>query len=154
VVNGITFGADIDARVLQSSPDLNFGTQSRLSVDSPGEQSYIRFTVSGVSGPVQSVILRLWVTNGSSNGPSIYLTGNNWTETGITWNNKPAPTSGAVANAGSIPALTWAEFDLTGVVTGNGTYDFVLLPDSTAGVTFTSREGTAASRPQLVVTVP
>jgi hypothetical protein len=103
---------------------------------------------------VQSATLRLWVTNGSSNGPSLYQTDSSWTETGITWNNRPAATSGAIANAGSIPAGTWAEFNVTSVVTGNGTYDFVLQPDSTAGVTFTSREGTAANRPQLVLTFP
>jgi hypothetical protein len=37
------------------------------------------------------------------------------------------------------------------VVTGNGSYDFVLLPDSTDGVSFYSREGT--SPPQLVLTI-
>ena len=94
------------------------------------------------------------VTNGSSNGPSLYLTSNNWTETGIIWNNRPAPTSGVIANIGSIVANSWTEFDLTSVITGDGTYDFVLLPDSTNGVTFTSREGTVNSRPQLVLTLP
>lgn len=140
-----------DARVEQANPTTNFGTASRLEVDSPGIQSYLRFTVSGVSGNVQSATLRLLASNGSTDGPSLYLTDNTWTETGITWNNRPAPTSGAVANAGSIASRTWVEFDLTGVVTGNGTYNFVLLPDSSDGATFYSREASAANRPQLVL---
>jgi hypothetical protein len=123
-------------------------------VDSPGYESYIRFTVSGVTGPILNAKLRFYVTNGTSNGPSLYLTGNSWTETGITWNNQPAPTSGVIANLGAVAANGWAEFDLTSVVTGNGTYDFVFLPDSTNGVTFTSREGTVNNRPQLVLTLP
>jgi hypothetical protein len=90
------------------------------------------------------------VTNGSSNGPSLYLTDNSWTETGITWNNRPAATSGAVANVDTMTAGTWTEYNITAQITGNGTYNFVFKPDSTNGVTFNSREG--GSPPQLVLT--
>jgi len=120
-------------------------------VDSPGEESYIRFTVTGVTGAVQNATLRLFVTNGSSNGPSLYATDNSWTETGITWNNRPGPTTGAIANLGAIAADTWAEYDVTAYITGDGTYSFVLLPDSTDGATFYAREGN--SPPQLVLTL-
>ena len=146
----ITLAAVADARVLQSNPTLNYGTLNRLDVDNPGQESYLRFTVSGVTGTVQNATLRLFVTNGSSNGPSIYGTSNTWTETGITWNNRPAATTGVIFNLGTATASTWAEYNVTSYVTGNGTFDFVLLPDSTNGVTLTSREGT--SPPQLVLT--
>ena len=146
----VTLAPVADARVLAVNPDTNFGTQVRLDVDSPGQESYIRFSVSGVSGTVQSATLRLFVTNGSSNGPSIYGTDSTWTETGITWNNRPAPTTGAIANVDVMTAGTWTEYDLTSYVTGNGTYSFVFLPDSTNGVRFDSREG--GSPPQLVLT--
>ncbi len=139
-----------DSRVLQASPTVNTGTVSRLDVDNPGEQSYLRFNVTGVTGTVQSARLRLFVRNGSSNAPSIYPTDNTWTETGITWNNKPAATGAAIANVAAATAGTWSEYDLTGHITGNGTYNLVLLPDSTDGVQYDSREGT--SPPQLVVT--
>ena len=153
IVSSLTLAAAADARVLQINPTTNYGTITRLDVDNPGEESYIRFTVSGVTGAVQNATLRLYVTNGSSNGPSLYLTDNSWTETGITWNNRPAPTSGAIANVDAVTASTWAEFNLTGYITGNGTYNFVFLPDSTDGVTFTSREGAVGSQPQLVLTL-
>ena len=147
----ITVPAAADARVLSASPTTNYGTVNRLDVDSPGENSYIRFTVSGVTGAVTNAKLRLYVTNGSSNGPSVYLTSNTWGENTITWNNKPAATSGVLANVGNITSSTWAEFDLTSTVTGNGSYDFAILPDSTDGASFYSREGTASFRPQLVI---
>jgi hypothetical protein len=121
-------------------------------VDSPGYESYIRFTVSGVTGPILNAKLRLYVTNGTSNGPSLYLTANTWTETGITWNNRPAPTSGVIANLGAVAANGWAEFDLTSVVT-NGTYGFVLLPDSTKVCLHLTRRY-SNNRPQLVLTLP
>ena len=136
----ITVSAAADARVLEANPGTNYGTSVRLDVDSPGEESYIRFSVSGVTGTVQTATLRLFVRNGSSNGPSLYNTASSWTETGITWNNRPAPTGGAIADVGTVTVNTWAEYDLTGQVTGNGTYDFVLLPDSRNGVRFNSRE--------------
>ncbi len=147
----ITLAAVADARVLESNPDSNYGTLRRLDVDSPGEQSFIRFEVSGVTGAVQSATLRLFATNGSTNGPSLYATDNSWTELGITWNNRPAPASGVVANVGAIPTDSWAEYDVTGHIDGNGVFSFVLLPDSTDGVTFYSREGSI--RPELVISI-
>jgi len=143
--------AAADAQVLEVSSNTNYGTIPELNVDSPGEESYIRFTVTGVTGTVQNATLRLYVTNRSSNGPSLYATDNSWTETGITWNNRPAPTTGAIADVGAIEVGVWAEYDVTTLVTGNGTYSFVLLPDSTSGVTFDSREGN--SPPELVLTL-
>jgi hypothetical protein len=103
-----------------------------------------------VTGAIQNATLRLFVTNGSSNAPSIYGTDDSWTETGITWNNRPAPTTGAIANVNSAPAGTWAEYNLTSYITGDGTYSFVLLPDGSDGIRFDSREG--SSTPQLVLT--
>ena len=70
----ITVSAAADPRVLEANPGTNYGTISRLDVDSPGEESYVRFSVSGVTGAVQSATLRLFVRNGSSNGPSLYNT--------------------------------------------------------------------------------
>jgi hypothetical protein len=147
----VAVAAVADARVLEASPTTNYGSLSRLDVDSPGEQSYLRFDVSGVSGAVQRATLRLFVRNGSSNAPSLYRTSAAWTEATITWNNRPSATSAAIADVGTATAGTWAEYDLTGDVTGNGSQDLVLLPDSTDGVQFDSREG--ALPPQLVLEV-
>ncbi len=147
----VVFGAVADARVLASSPGANYGGISRLDVDSPGEESYVRFGVSGVTGSVVSATLRLFVRNGSSDGPSLYETGGGWSESGITWNNRPAAVGGALADVGVAPADTWVEFDLTGHVAGDGVYDFVLRPDSSDGVRFNSREKSPS--PELVLVV-
>jgi hypothetical protein len=140
-----------DARVLQANPNANYGLVSRLYADISGEESYLRFTVTGVTGAVQDATLRLFAVNGSVNGPAVYGTSSAWTETGLTWNNRPPATTGALANAGAFGANIWVEYNLTAHVTGNGTYDFVLLADSTDGATFYSREG--SSPPQLVLTL-
>ena len=101
---------------------------------------------------MQTATLRVFVTNGTSNGPALHGTNNTWTETGLTWNNQPGATTGVLANVGSMAVDTWAEYNVTGHITGNGVYNFVFMPESTNGTTFTSREGTATNRPQLVLT--
>jgi hypothetical protein len=44
----------------------------------------------------------------------------------------------------------WVEYDVASLVTGDGTYTFALIGDSSDNVIFSSREGSAP--PQLVVT--
>jgi hypothetical protein len=93
-------------------------------------------------------------TNGTANGPAVHLANNGWVESGaggINWNNQPGLASGAVDNKGSIPGNSWVEYDVTLLVTTNGTYSFALVADSSDGIVFSSREGTTL--PQLVVTL-
>ena len=151
----LTFIAESDAQVNESSPSANYGNSTYLQVDGasdPDVESFIRFTVTGISGTIQNARLRVYdTTNGSTNGPAVYATGTSWTETGITWNNRPARLSGALDNKGSISTSTWVEYDVTAWVQGNGTFSFVLAADSTDGVTFSSRQG--AQPPQLMITL-
>ncbi|RPJ25014.1 MAG: DNRLRE domain-containing protein [Chloroflexi bacterium] len=142
---------------LQSTNDGNITTLLADSGSGAGETSYIRFVVSGMSGSVQSVKLRVFcTTNGTNNGPAAYLADSNWIESGtggITWNTQPALLSGAFDNKGAIATSSWVEYDVTTLVTGNGTYTLALVADGSDGVTFSSSEGTAS--PQLVIeTVP
>ncbi len=44
----------------------------------------------------------------------------------------------------------WVDYDVSSEVTGDGTYTFALISNSTDGVTFSSREG--PKPPQLVIT--
>jgi acid phosphatase type 7 len=155
VVNNFTFAVEADARVKQASPTSNYGTLSYVSVDGapdPIEESYLRFTVGGVSGPIQNAKLRVFVsTNATTNGPAVYLANNSWTESGMTWNTKPALLSGPSDNKGSLTTNTWVEYDVTPLLTGNGTYTFALIADSTDGAELSSREGGIPA--QLVITV-
>ncbi|MGB8932523.1 MAG: DNRLRE domain-containing protein, partial [Anaeromyxobacteraceae bacterium] len=149
----LTFIAEADARVKQSSPSTNYGSATTLQVDDtsdPDLESFVRFTVNGVSGPVQNARVRLYTTtNGTKNGPAIYATNPSWNEKDITWNRRPARTSGAVDNRDVININSWVEYDVTSLVTGNGTFSFVLAGDSNDAVAFSSRQG--VQPPQLVV---
>ncbi len=153
----LTFMPDADARVVQIFPMLNFGASRYLQSDGNTGAvvtTYIRFTVSGISGSSQHVMLRVFcTTNGSTNGPAVYMADNNWIESGIggiTWITQPALLSGAADNKSAVETNSWIEYDVTSLVTGDGTYTFALVADSTDGITVSSREG--LTPPQLVVT--
>jgi hypothetical protein len=118
---------------------------------SPLPESYLRFNVSGISGSLVNAKLRLFATNGTSNGPELHTAPNTWDETSITWNTRPAADAATIDDKGSIPVSTWAEYDATPVITGNGTYTFNLHPTSSDGVDFVSHDGVPANRPQLVL---
>ena len=149
-----TLSASADARVEAAYPSKNYGRASALSADaSPAMESYLRFAVSGVSGTVSSAKLRLYASNGSVDGPAVYPTTSTWTETGITWKNRPARTGGAADDKAAIGTNSWVEYDVTAVVTRDGTYDFNLATASADNTDFYSRESTKTSlRPQLVIT--
>jgi fibronectin type III domain protein/calcineurin-like phosphoesterase family protein len=156
--NTLTFTTVADARVVEASPTTNYGASTTLQADGgsgASQTSYIRFNASGINGSIQNVKLRVFcTTNGTANGPAVYLADSNWIESGtagVTWNTQPALLSGAVDNKGAFGTSTWVEYNVTSLVTGNGTYTFALVADSTDGVTFSSREGTPP--PQLVVEI-
>jgi len=152
--SSLTFTAEADALVDEQNPDTNSGAVSDLDVTQANNrsiESYLRFTVSGVSGAIQSAQLRIYSTTANAgDGPAVYPTDNSWTETDITWNNHPARTGDATDNKGSIPGNTWVEYDVTSLLTGDGTFSFVLAGDSRDNVRFSSREGN--NPPQLVIT--
>jgi chitodextrinase len=150
-----TFQPVADARVQEATPDTNYGTASTLRVNlSPGAQveSLLRFTVTGMPAPVRSARLRLYATTGTVDGPAVHAASGTWTETGVTWSNRPAPAGAAVADAAAVGAASWLELDVTPLVTGNGTFDFLVAPTSKDGADFYSRQtGHTTLRPELVV---
>jgi hypothetical protein len=61
-----------------------------------------------------------------------------------------APTFGAsVGTSGAITANSWTSVNVTALVTGAGTYNFVMTTTSNTATSFSSREG--PNPPQLVV---
>jgi hypothetical protein len=127
----LTFAATADARVEAALPTTNFGSSSMLGADlSPQMESYLRFNVSGVAGVVSSARLRVYATDGSSDGPRVYRAAGGWTETGLTWNNRPALNSGALDDKGAVSSGSWVEYDVTSAVSGNGELSLALIATS------------------------
>lgn len=144
---------EADARVEEGRPTTNFGTSTTLRVDGgsdPDVESYLRVTVSGITGEIQSAKLRLYPTSSSATGLTLSTTPNNWLETAITWSNRPARDS-TIATINRASSGTWLEFDVSAQVQTNGTYSFVVSTTSSDGFSLGSRE--SSNRPELVLTL-
>ena len=148
----ITFTPGADAFVSSSSPTKNYGSdvQLRVRASSTNYRSYLKFTATGLDGPVKSARLRLFVSDASPDGGSIYAVANGWTETAINWNNAPVLPGSAIRSIGATPPVgSWVDVDLGTAITGNGTYSFGIASNSTNSAYYSSRQGT--NPPQLIV---
>jgi hypothetical protein len=154
-ISTLTFPVIADSYVRQAGPTSNYGTNAQLWVaneTNANYETYLKFTVSGVVGTVQSATLRVYSTSSTVDGPSVYAAASSWTETGITWNTRPALTSGGMDNKGSISTGVWVQYNVTPLVTANGTYTFALRTTTgTDSVSFSSREG--SQPPQLILNI-
>lgn len=155
VSRALTFTPDADADVGDARPTTNYGRATTLRVRQGSStqtthHSYLKFTVTGLDSPVQSVKLRLYVTDASDDGGKVYAVSNDWTESGITWNTAPALAGSPLAAANTTTLGGWLELDVTPAITGNGTYSFGLASASANLAAYSSREG--GHPPQLVVT--
>ncbi|MFQ5605996.1 MAG: DNRLRE domain-containing protein, partial [bacterium] len=112
------YGNSIDLRVRK--------TKSALQI------AYFKFNVTGVSGSVTRATLRLFVTDGSDDGGSVYLVSNNykngaaWKEAGLDWTNAPEINTAAINTAGAVSAGSVVEYDVTAAVAGIGEYSFAV----------------------------
>jgi PKD repeat protein/uncharacterized protein YjiK len=150
-----------DASVYSNDPSANFGDLETLELRNHKKQmvySFLKFDVSGLSGDVASVKLRLYSNVGSNSSVSIYSVSNNyrntsisWIETGLSWNNAPTIGGTPLDTLDSIASGTWIEFDLTQVVSGDGVYSFSLLNTSPNWVIYNSKEA-IDNQPVLIVT--
>jgi acid phosphatase type 7 len=150
--NTTTFIAAADSFVDSSNPGMNFGSQISIRVDgSPFVNSYLRFNLSGLSGPIYQARLRIYANSASNSGINVSgVNDNSWAETGITYANAPAMGS-IVATSSPVAAGTWKEMDVTSLVSGNGLVSFGLRTGGSTAINLAARES-GVNAPQLLVT--
>ncbi|MEM9398660.1 MAG: DNRLRE domain-containing protein [Verrucomicrobiota bacterium] len=142
------FTAIADAHVAETSPNNNNGSLKRLQLRSGalGKKSiaYIKFEVQGLQGKVR--LARLKVKTKSADGlVNVHaISDNNWVETDITWNKKPALTS--VIDTITAYSGQWITLDVTKAIKGDGIYTFALTSsaDTDSRSDFSSRHTGAA----------
>jgi PKD repeat protein len=143
-----------DTYVDSGSPSAVNGAANNLRIRDTSRDlhTYLKFTVSGVGTP-GTTTLRLWVLDASVDGGSLYLVPDStWSEGTMSWSTREATSGTAVAAAGAVTAGTWAQFDVSTIVTGDGTYSFALISTSSDLARYASSEASASMRPQLVMT--
>jgi uncharacterized repeat protein (TIGR02059 family) len=159
-----TFVATEDAQVKSTSPTTNYGSLTTMQLREepaggtlPTYRDYLKFRLSGITGTVTSVKLRLYITDVSPDSGTVYGTSTGWSESTITWGGaNPAPALGtAYGSAGATATVnTYIEITLdpsaVGSPDGNGDVAFGIKTTSTNSSIFESSEG--AHAPELVVT--
>ncbi|MDB6031379.1 MAG: hyaluronate lyase [Verrucomicrobiales bacterium] len=149
--------------------NVNFGSSSSLAAkaatSSLGRETFMRFDLSSAPGQILSASLRLYpfTVQDPINHGLAPLADNSWTENGLTWNNKPASgpeyTQWLVA-ASNTPVLIPITSLAQQAASANGQLSLRIystgLPTPTNGgyTAYTSKEGSAANRPQLILTMP
>ena len=147
-----------------TSAGLNFGTATTLTVrQDPSanniQQAYLRWDLSGVSRNIaQARVILTPVSlgaNGIEQGAAV-ANSNNWTETGVTWNNQPGYGERFATWIASTSAPV--SFDVTPQVldalAGGQQLSLALFSITTNSVGYASRENTTpGSQPQLVLSL-
>ena len=147
----MNFTTEADTYVNAASPASNYGLVTTLRVDaSPDVHSYVRFTVNGLAGKqVQRARLLIYTNTSANQGfQARAVADNSWGELTTNYTNAPA-LGNVLASTGSISSGTWATFDVTSYVTGEGVYSFGVTTPSSTATSMSSREGSFA--PQLVI---
>jgi len=149
----LTFTPTDDSFVRSNLPnELNGSLNNLRSFKSLAEtDSYLKFTVTGLTGSVVSAKLRLYVVDASPDAGTLYpVADTTWSEGTLTWTNKPPASATPIGPAGPAKLGNWVEIDLGSTITGDGTYSLALVGTYPDAAWFSSKEG--ANRPQLVLT--
>ena len=148
-----------DTHVKTDRPTSNYGSEPYLRLrwtSTVDYDSYLKFSVTGTGGAVQSAILRMYSYDGGPDGGTVYTASNDylgsstpWTESGLTWNNAPGMGT-PLYSAGNVVTNTWVSWDVTAAITGDGTYSFGLSNSDSNSVFYYSKEA-ASFRPELII---
>jgi hypothetical protein len=127
-------------------------------------QTYIGFDLSNINGTITSAVLKIYghlEDNRSANIPiGVFSVANtSWTETGLTWNNKPATGSTALSTTTITDSIArYYSWDITAYINsekaaGRNAISLALINSSisTPRIVFNSKE-TGTNAPQLVIT--
>jgi large repetitive protein len=160
-----TLTPSADAYVNAGAPATNFGTSSSLFARGTiAGASYLRFVVPAAPAgtTLQSAVLRISTTNDPTAGSlddTVVRTApdGGWTESALTWNNRPTPTGAAIATitGGSSSNLTYSyPVTLAAIQALVGTQGTLSVTGpGTDSLWFWSKDyATAALRPALILT--
>jgi Carbohydrate binding domain/Glycosyl hydrolase catalytic core len=133
-----------DATVQAGSPTTNFGAATTLISDGqPVTAAYMKFDLTALAGKsITTALLRMKVTNGSTSTQSVRLaTGSAWTESSITYNNRPSLGAAFKTFAGGALGA-WVEVDVKAGLPGKAGQVITLGIDSVGsdGYAFNSRD--------------
>ncbi|MFS4454931.1 DNRLRE domain-containing protein [Maribacter sp. 2304DJ31-5] len=119
ITDGSQIFAEADAYVRSGSyGNDNYGNSSPLIIkasnvgDSYAREAYYRFDLSSISGTITNAKLKLVPSGSSTNVEEAnidvkFVSNDTWSETGITWNNRPASGNLLATQSGSGSVTEW-----------------------------------------------
>jgi PKD repeat protein len=149
---GTTVTVLADAQVKSTSASTNYGglatvrVREGTSATDATYRTYLKLRVSGLTGTVTNVKLKLKVdgASGSDSKDSgdVYLVNDTtWGESTLTWANRPAITTAAIGTAVAAPLGGTILIDLHTAITVDGTYTLALASHGTDSAIYASKEG-------------
>ena len=149
-----TITATEDTYTSQGTAGTTHGSSGSLTVNgAPGERrGYVKFTVTSIPADSTEVsaVLRLWATTSSPATFTARAVPTTWSESTLTWNNQPALGT-AVDSVTGVTAGQYRELDVSGHVTGNGTFALAVTGSATQA-RFASTESSSNRPPELALT--
>jgi len=148
------FAATADTYVDSDHPNTNYGASDRLTVDgSQVQEAFIKFDVSGVDGVVTAAAIQLHVMNASPNsgGSIAQMSDANWSESGVTYNNRPAISGVILSTLGAVQRGGVVTFDVSQATIQNGVVSFGIISHQHDEAGYASREH--GDGPELILTL-
>ena len=150
----LTFTAAEDTFANSSSPSKTHGSLAYMALAGSDKRPYVKFNVTGIpAGATVTATLRLWAEAASTATVTVRQVPTAWTEATLTWRNQPALGT-SVASRKGLTSGTYNDFNVSSLVTADGTYAMALTKSTSAQLNLTSKESTANRPPQLVVSYP
>lgn len=158
----------IDAYIDEHNPTTNYNNtylEAGGTTSNHRRSSYLKFDLSSITPPyyIDSAVLTMRVlTFYGTNQLFVYPIRESWTETGITWNNKPALDgsniyyTAGITDVGTVNmSLNVDEFNniIHGITTNYGICLYTASKTDGTGFQFaSSQHATTSYRPKLVIT--
>ncbi len=137
IIKTKTFSPAEDTFATENNPANPMGSEPTIIVHSAAgykKEGFIKFDITGITEAVQSVKLKMnyVFTNGTPAGKTQVWSNadTTWTEDTLTWDDRPVKTALITEFDNPTELGTWLEVDLTGYVTGNGTYSLTMVTES------------------------
>lgn len=109
--------------------NTNYGANSSLDLKDSGtdyyREAFLKFDLNGITGNITSAKLKLYFTSGVLPVGVSQVSVDSWTESGITYNNRPSVGT-ELASVSVTSSATWYEWDITSYVAGQATGDKVV----------------------------
>ncbi|MGZ4481586.1 MAG: CBM96 family carbohydrate-binding protein [Gaiellales bacterium] len=145
-----------DSYTAKGNASATHGSERSLNVNSgTGERrAFVKFDVGVIPAGATGLTATLKLYSQSSASSSVLFTlsqvATSWNEATITWNNQPALGT-TITNKAGLTNGAYNSFDLSALVTGNGTYAMAVTENNSTQRYFSSKESSPNNPPQLVL---